>query len=240
MTYQDFERMIRMYAEKTYNFPSMLNIRDLGGHKSKFGLTRYGTLIRSDAPYKLSQNEIDEFMKLGVTTVIDFRSKPEIEQKPCVLAKIDGVKYYNIPMYGGNVMPPSEELVAPGYFKMIEDKETIYKIMHVIATSKGNVLYHCSAGKDRTGVISALLLTLVGVSSKEIAEDYYVSWENIKQLIDELLEKNPNMRMLENRREYIEDFLQMLNNKYGTANEYLMKIGLTNKEIEKIKAKLVV
>ena len=48
------------------------------------------------------------------------------------------------------------------------------------------------------------------------------------------------MRMLENRKEYIEDFLKMLNKKYGTASEYLMKIGLTNKEIEKIKAKLVV
>lgn len=228
-----------MYAEKTYNFPSMLNIRDLGGHKSKFGLTKYGTLIRSDAPYKLSQSEIDEFMKLGVTTVIDFRSKQEIEQKPCAFAKIDGVEYYNIPMYGGNVMPPSEELVAPGYFKMIEDKETIYKIMRVIASSKGNVLYHCSAGKDRTGVISALLLALVGVSSKEIAEDYYVSWGNIKQLIDELLEKNPNMKMLENRKEYIEDFLQMLNNKYGTANEYLMGLGLKSCEIQKIKNKLI-
>ena len=228
-----------MYAEKTYNFPSMLNIRDLGGHKSKFGLTKYGTLIRSDAPYKLSQSEIDEFMKLGVTTVIDFRSKPEIEKKPCVLASIKNIKYYNFPMYGGDVMPASEELVAPGYFKMIEDKETIYKIMHVIAGSKGNVLYHCSAGKDRTGVISALLLSLVGVSSKEIAEDYYVSWGNIKRLIDELLEKNQNMKMLENRKEYIEDFLQMFNDKYGTVDKYLAKIGLDSNEIEKIKVKLI-
>lgn len=228
-----------MYAEKTYNFPSMLNIRDLGGHKSKFGLTKYGTLIRSDAPYKLSQSEIDEFMKLGVTTVIDFRSKPEIERKPCVLAKLKNIDYYNIPMYGGDVMPASEELVAPGYFKMIEDKETIHKIMHVIAGSKGNVLYHCSAGKDRTGVISALLLSLVGVSPKEIAEDYFVSWGNIKQLIEELLEKNPDMKMLENRKEYIEDFLKMLSNKYGTVDEYLAKIGLNSEEIDIIRKKLI-
>lgn len=229
-----------MYLDKTFQIKNMMNMRDLGGYTTSSGKkTKYGMLIRSDVPYNLDENEVKEILDLGITTVIDFRTEAEINRKPCVFSKLDNVKYYNFPMLGGDKMPASEDLIAPGYFNMIEDKETIYKIMKVIADSKNGVLYHCSAGKDRTGVISVLILSLVGVSKEEIVEDYFVSWENIKKLVDELIKKNPDFAMFENRREYIEDFFDMMVNKYGSVREYLIDIGLTIEEIDRINEKLV-
>ena len=224
----------------TFQIKNMMNIRDLGGHVTGDGRkTKCGNIIRSDVPYNLNVDEINSILGLGISNVIDFRTQAEIDRKPCIFANMDNVEYYNIPMYGGDKMPESEDLIAPGYFNMIEDKDTIYKIMKIIANSKGGVLYHCSAGKDRTGVISALLLSLVGVGSEEIATDYYVSWGNIKKLIDELMKKNPNFVMFENKKEYILDFLDMLENKYGSAKGYLLDIGLNEAEIDKISKKLL-
>lgn len=225
-----------MYLEKIEN---LMNIRDLGGHITFNGTkTKYGKIIRSDVPYNLTKEEIDKVLNLNIDTVIDFRTEAEIQKKPCVFNGMENINYYNIPMYGGDKMPESAELIAPGYFKMIEDKESIYKIMKIILNSKKGVLYHCTAGKDRTGVISALILSLVGVSKEDIAEDYYISWNNIRPLIDEILEKNPDFIIFENKKEYILDFLDMLYNKYGSVDKYLRSIGLTEEEIYKIKTKL--
>lgn len=229
-----------MYLDKTVQFKNMMNMRDLGGYTTSSGKkTKYGMLIRSDVPHNLDENEVKEILDLGITTVIDFRTEAEINKKPCVFSSLNNIKYYNFPMLGGDKMPPSEDLIAPGYFNMIEDKSTIYKIMKVIADSKNGVLYHCSAGKDRTGVISALILSLAGVNKEEIAEDYFVSWGNMKKLIDELARKNPNFVIFENRKEYIEDFLDMMTNKYGSARGYLMEIGLSADEVNRINSKLV-
>lgn len=229
-----------MYLDKIFQFKNLMNIRDLGGYITSNGeKTRYGMLIRSDVPYCLEDNEIKEILDLGIDTVIDFRTKAELTKKTCVFSKLKNVKYHNIPMYGGDKMPESADLIAPGYFNMIEDKESIYKIMKVIAESKNGILYHCTAGKDRTGVISAVLLSLVGVSKEEIAEDYYVSWGNIKKLVDELIKKNPDFVVFENKKEYILEFLDMMTKKYGSARGYLLNIGLSEDEINKIKEKLI-
>ena len=225
-----------MYLEKMEN---LMNIRDLGGHITSNGTkTKYGKIIRSDVPYNLTKEEIDKILTLNIDTVIDFRTETEIKKKPCVFSNIKNIEYYNIPMYGGDKMPESEDKIAPRYFNMIEDKASIYKIMKIISSSKNGVLYHCTAGKDRTGVISALILSLVGVSIEDIAEDYYVSWGNIKPLIDEILAKNPDFVIFENKREYIEIFLKMLYGKYESVENYLKNIGLTKEEIISIRNKL--
>ena len=229
-----------MYLDKTLKIKNLMNIRDLGGYITSSGKkTKYGMLIRSDVPYNLEEKETKEILDLGITTVIDFRTKVEINKKPCIFSNMENIEYYNFPMLGGDKMPPSEDLIAPGYFNMIEDKKTIYNIMKVIANSKDGVLYHCSAGKDRTGVISALILSLVGVNKEEILEDYFISWGNIKRLVDELIRKNPDFVVFENRKEYIDDFLNMLLAKYGSVRGYLMDIGLTKEEIERISRKLI-
>jgi len=116
--------------------------------------------------------------------------------------------------------------------------------MKIIADTKEDegVLYHCTAGKDRTGVISAILLSLVGASQCDILADYQISYAYTIKLIRQLCKENPDFPayIVEPRIEYMEKFLELFNEKYGSSEKYLLEIGLTDLEIEKLKKKLLI
>ena len=117
------------------------------------GTLRY---IRSDYPGNLLDEEVSWLRKNGVTTIIDLREKTEYAQKPCRLETESGFTYYHLPVTGGGGVPESPESVADAYLKMIDGQ--MERIICVILKAESNVLYFCGAGKDRTGVVSAILL----------------------------------------------------------------------------------
>lgn len=133
--------------------------------------------IRSDCPEKLTDEEIEWLRQNHVTTIIDLREKKEYERKPCRLERENGFTYYHLPVTGGGDVPKSPDAVSAVYLGMID--EQMDKILNTIMNADSNVFYFCGAGKDRTGVVSAIILKKLGYDDQTIIDDYMKSKENL-------------------------------------------------------------
>lgn len=219
-----------------------LNTRDLGGYRidGTEEYTKYGRLLRSDVANYPSEKDIDFLRKSGITTVIDTRSLDEKEKKPHGLKDVDGFEYHDIPIVEGSGVPESVEAVPDSYFK-IAHAENISKVFETIANAKGGVIFNCSAGKDRTGVNSALILWLCGVRKSDIVYDYMRTKENNKERF-ELIHKNfPELDMnivIPNENNMI-TFMKMIEDKYTSVEGYFSAIGINSAMQEKIKCRLL-
>lgn len=147
--------------------------------------------IRSDVPNRLTEEEIQWLRDNNVHTVIDLRTPKETEQKPCSLADKSGFNYYNFPVSGGNSIPESPNQVFVSYLNMVD--EAMWKTIDFIEASDSNVLYFCNAGKDRTGVVSALLLSRMNVDRAKIVDDYVQSADNLKAMLQDFANQNPSV-----------------------------------------------
>lgn len=154
------------------------------------GTLRY---IRSDYPGNLSDEEVSWLRKNGVTTIIDLREKTEYAQKPCRLETESGFTYYHLPVTGGGVVPESPDSVADAYIKMIDGQ--MERIICVILKAERNVLYFCGAGKDRTGVVSAILLKQLGFSDSVIIEDYMKTKDNLLDFLKAFAAEHPEVNI---------------------------------------------
>jgi len=239
-------KMIESYDNawdnRTYSLlETTLNTRDLGGYRidGTENYTRYGKFIRSDVANYPSEKDIEFLKNNGITTIIDTRSLDEKEKKPHGLAGVDGFEYYDIPIPEGSGIPESVEAVPESYYK-IAHSENISKVFETIADAEGGVMFNCSAGKDRTGVNSALILWLCGVRKSDIIYDYMRTKENNKERF-ELIHKNfPDLDMnivIPNENNMI-SFMEMIEESHGTIEGYFSAIGIGSDEQEKIKEKL--
>lgn len=163
--------------------------------------------IRSDVPNHLNENEIQWLLENNVRTIIDLRTPMEIEQKPCPLANRNGFRYYNMPVTGGDIVPNNPSQVADSYLKMVDD--AMWKTIEFIETTTTNVLYFCNAGKDRTGVISALLLSRMHVNKAKIIDDYLQSANNLKTMLQNYASQNASIdiNVITPHASYMEVFL---------------------------------
>ena len=108
------------------------------------GTMRY---IRSDAPLNLTEEEIQWLLDHHITTLVDLRSQEEVDKHPCELAVKEGFQYYHLPVTGGGDIPESREHLHTVYAQMIDAQ--MEKIIDTILGADSNVLYFCTAGKDR-------------------------------------------------------------------------------------------
>ena len=152
------------------------------------GTLRY---IRSDAPINLSDNEIEWLSDNNITTIVDLRSEEEILKTPCLLRNIDEFKYFHLPVTGGGNTPKSLDHLHTVYYQMID--EQMEKIIDTIMNAQTNVMYFCTAGKDRTGVVSALILKKLGFSDEIITDDYMKSKENLMDMLTEYVKEHPEV-----------------------------------------------
>jgi len=137
------------------------NIRDLGGYPAEGGYaTRWRTFLRSDLPEGFTDRDTAAMSAFGLTTVIDLRSKAEAELVPDPFEHAEGVDYHNIPLISDSAIEKSI-LTAPFkdlYILFVErGRKKIGRIFSIMAGRRGACLFHCYAGKDRTGRIAALL-----------------------------------------------------------------------------------
>ena len=154
------------------------------------GTLRY---IRSDYPGNLSDEEVSWLRKNGVTTIIDLREKTEYAQKPCRLETESGFTYYHLPVTGGGAVPESPDSVADAYIKMIDGQ--MERIICAIVKAESNVLYFCGAGKDRTGVVSAILLKQLGFSDSVIIEDYMKTKDSLLDFLKAFAAEHPEVNI---------------------------------------------
>jgi Protein tyrosine/serine phosphatase len=165
--------------------------------------------IRSDVPAVITDKERQWLIDNGVLTIIDLRDESERLQKPCPLENDSSFRYLKMPVTGGNTVPAAPEDVSESYLRMAD--ATMEHIIDTIMGARTNVLYFCNAGKDRTGVVSAIILHRLGYDRSYIAGDYVLSGENLKDELESYARKSSDIRIdvITPRAEYIEDFLDM-------------------------------
>ncbi len=143
--------------------------------------------------------------------VVDLRREHEAAANPCPLCGRPEFTYLSIPVTTGNIVPLAQLKIVPEYLKMLDG--TMARIIETIESAPSGVLYFCAVGKDRTGVVSALLLKRAGASRQEIVDDYTASYENLKDLLDSWCCSNPDSEVLIPKAIYMEEFLDKVNYK---------------------------
>lgn len=160
----------------------LYNARDLGGFPTEDGkVTKFGVFVRSEAPVDLPEEDIQYLKYYGVTASMDFRSTGEVAARPSDLA--GKMSYYAKPLFneaavvgGPKPKPPVHQGWGEQYKSMAEEsRDWAIEVLDIAAKNPGAVLYHCTTGKDRTGLMTCYLLSIAGVARADIAADYCVS-----------------------------------------------------------------
>ncbi len=224
----------------------MVNTRELGGYETQAGTySKSHKYIRASSPSNASKHDIELLKDYGVKVVVDLRSDFEKEKAPHAFYHDKDVEYYEI-----NLFHSDKATVVPEEVKTYKDLGGVY--IYMLESSKKQfkelfeiflkypydcILFHCSAGKDRTGVTAALLLDLIGCHEYDIVKDYSESYENNKEINQGLLEMMNNeeaKQYLKSSPRYIMEFLSYLRDHYGSAKEYLIDIGLTYEQVDQL------
>ncbi len=160
----------------------LYNARDLGGFPTKDGkVTRFGVFVRSEAPVGLPEEDIEYLRHYGVTASIDLRSLGEAAARPSDLAA--RMAYHAKPLFheaavvgGPKPKPPVHQGWGEQYKSMAEEsRDWAREVLEIAANNSGALLYHCTTGKDRTGLMTCYILSIAGVARADIAADYCVS-----------------------------------------------------------------
>lgn len=166
--------------------------------------------LRSDVPASLTESEIDWLRQQNIRCIVDLRSEKEQKKKPCPLSQQTDFVYHSLPVSGGNAVPACPDEVSASYVAMVD--EHMEHIIYTIETSDCGVLYFCNAGKDRTGVVSALLLRRLGYDDEYIIKDYLQSADNLKEMLRAYTASSGvNIHIITPCRRYMEEFLQRRN-----------------------------
>jgi protein-tyrosine phosphatase len=241
-------------VERHLVWPDLLNARDLGGLLSAAGQqTKWRQVVRADNLNKLAPAGVAALVSYGVRTVIDLRDPRELEKFPNPLAAAapEGVVFVNVPLISDANW---EAIKDPAW--MIEGYVVIARLSHaniaktvaVISDAvPGGVVIHCHAGKERTGVVAALLLSLAGVPDETVAKDWTASDAFLQPLYEEWLanETDPTIRAKRaegfvTHAEHILDVLTYVRRTFGRVDDYLLAGGLTANQLDRARRLLAV
>ncbi|MEG0314983.1 MAG: tyrosine-protein phosphatase [Erysipelotrichaceae bacterium] len=223
------------------------NVRDLGGYASANGMpTNYHRYLRSDDISTLTNADIKLLLDYGVTKVIDLRSVSETMNNVDKLKDMPNITYVNIPFMKGtidNVMNAKNIVLKDFYIDLLKDKSLVNSIMSELAKPiSGCLLFHCSAGKDRTGIVSMLLLSLVGVSSADIISNYEVTFTYLMsnpKLRNYMANSNFDLSLMHSDPSSISACLDFIYDNYASTEKYLLDCGLSIEQINSIKKNFV-
>jgi len=226
-----------------------LNIRELGGYPANGKITKTGVFLRADSTHALTGEDMKALSGTGVTLVIDMRSPGEVTRQPSRFFGAVGVEYHNIIMLDGLqslIQGNAPTSLAEMYIDLLGACAGRYaQIFRLFLNNKGVSLFHCMAGKDRTGVVAMLLLQLAGVSDEIIIGDYAVSEKNLGSvmLLPEALEKELGIKIpaffFTSPPEEMKAALEYLVSQFGGAAGYLAHCGLSGEEIDTLRNKLI-
>ncbi|MFI6262689.1 tyrosine-protein phosphatase [Micromonospora sp. NPDC051006] len=177
--------------ERHIAFEHLYNFRDLGGYRTGDGReVHWGLIYRSDSLGKLAGADLARFRALGVRTVIDLRYPWEIAARGRA-PELDGLAWHNLSVehrpYDQATIDPRLDpwrYLADRYAEVAADGvPELRRALEVIAAADGPLVFHCASGKDRTGLLAALLLALLGVDDDQIAADFALTELATEQLI---------------------------------------------------------
>ena len=250
-------------TSRVLDWEGCFNVRDLGGLSTEVGgRIRWGALVRSDLPTRLTQRGRRSLIEHGVRTIIDLRFKDEVDSDwhayPFRGGHDTDVRYAHVPFDTARDPDRRDERHAAYEaartrieFNRLDldwGRGGIAAAVAAIADApEGGVLVHCHAGKDRTGAVVAIVLSLLGVSDEEVADDYALTALNIEPLIvdwldgstDDVAERDRLRTLAMPAREAMLDTLAYLRERHGSAEAYLRAAGLTDDQIKRLSTRLV-
>lgn len=222
-------------------FEACFNFRDIGGYETGDGRrVRWGSVFRSDTLHRLTTADLERALELGVRTVIDLRSAAELDESGR-FGRADEVAFHHLPLEERiQREPPNRETPEPPpgeiYAAMASTcRSAVANVLRVIAEAEHAVVFHCAAGKDRTGVVAALLLSSLGVPDEVIVADYELSNLSLARAVAwaeanepewvALMAKFPPW-LLRAPAATAQAFLDILRERHGSIDRYLIDAGL--------------
>ncbi|MET0974693.1 MAG: tyrosine-protein phosphatase [Leifsonia sp.] len=242
-----------MVANAPLPIPGTYNFRDVGGYPARDGVVRRGVLFRSDGLSRLDDAGRDALRSLAVHTIIDLRDEYETTAMPDAVDGL-GVDTVRLPVFEGSGASQGGGTISLEalYARIVtQHSGVVIEALRTIAGHRdGAVLVHCTAGKDRTGVIVALALLAVGVDRALVVEDYAATESN---LAGEWLEgmiamvgeygvpDSPELRVLMggSPSHAIAAAIDLIERDHGSIRQYLLDSGLTIAELSALEDVLV-
>jgi protein-tyrosine phosphatase len=230
------------------DFPNLLNARDLGGCPTTDGAqTRWRSLVRADDLSQLSAQGLTALADYGVRTVLDLRWPEEAARHPSPLPQaLPQVRYERISLltHTEDEWRLRSRDAAKELWKCVVLEHVRAELRHVLSfiahAPPEPLLFHCVAGKDRTGLVAALLLALAGATPEAIAADYAASSENLREgYLKRYADVDPSLILdaLRCPEEGAHNMLSFLEHS-GGVRAYLAQIGLAEDEIARLRARL--
>lgn len=237
-----------MDPRQRLEFPKLLNARDLGGCPTLDGAhTRFRSLVRADDLAQLDSEGLEALAGYGIETVIDLRWPEEARRHPSPIPRaLPQVRYLQM-----TLLTPTEDewrLRSVDATKELWNCVVLERVRSelkavlatIAAAPSGALLFHCVAGKDRTGLVAALLLALADVLPESIARDYAASTDNLREgYLTRYAGANPAniLQALHCPEEGAHNMLKFLAHA-GGVRAYLREIGLTAEEITRLRTRL--
>jgi protein-tyrosine phosphatase len=224
-----------MVTTRRLAWSALLNARDLGGLPTGAGGTRPGAVARSDALGRLTDEGRAALLAHGVRTIVDLRSETEVRTAPGPFRDHPGYRNLAFIDEAGLASLDRFELGADSYLWQLESQAVrVAAVLRAVADAPaGGVLVHCAAGKDRTGMVAALLLTVAGVERQVVAEDYALSAAGLVPMLEEALAAEPDpagkarlRRMFTAPPGAMLGLLENLDGRYGGVEGYLEWAGV--------------
>jgi protein-tyrosine phosphatase len=245
-----------------------VNVRDLGDLPTEDGQkTVRARLLRADNLQELSAADVTKLVRdIGLTTVVDLRSSNELAAEgPAPLDSVAGVRHAHhpvLPEVGSNTDVVADALLTrdrqdrsryPGdpvcghYLGYLEDRpDQVVGALRSVAHAEGAALVHCAAGKDRTGVVVALALTVAGVPAQAVAADYAASGERTEAIMARLRRSRLYARDIDSkpadlhrpRQETMTAFLEQMDARYDGVPAWLADHGFSDGDLRALRVKL--
>lgn len=242
-------------------FETCFNFRDLGGHLGLGGRrVRRGVVYRSDSLHRMTASDLQLAQRLGVRTVVDLRSTAEVGRVGRFPGE-DGVAWRHVPLFEEEAVPfelarPEDPEPPPafsegwGYVAIASaGGDSVAAALRTISDGEHAVVFHCSAGKDRTGVVAALLLSVLGVGEESIAADYERSDGSVEAWLGWAEEWSPEeaSRFVASTPRWVmrapaplmRGFLRGMQQAFGSIERYLAHIGVDETVVEALRSRLL-
>ena len=246
-----------MRHKRDLDWDGCLNVRELGGHPTRDGgETRLAQIVRADSIRQLTDDGWRSAVDYGVRTVVDLRGHDELEADPPDELPVEVVhvpffepdpKVFEEVEAAADAAPDYASATRDVYLVFLEHfRANVARAFAAIARApQGAVVVHCVGGKDRTGLLTAFLLDVAGVDDEDIAADYAHSEQRLKPRHDRWLEEAETEAERERLRriaatpaEAIAGTLAELRRRYGSVEEYLRGGGVSDVDLERVRARL--
>ena len=230
-----------------------VNFRDQGGYPTENGrFVRWRRLFRSDSLHDLTESDVQTITgTLGLTTIVDLRSINSVLEDGRGLLALSGIAYHNYPfLERRGIEPPTsgsdsgERLTAIYQWILLNAGTLMAQAFNALAQDVNQpALFHCNAGKDRTGVLGATLLSVLGVSREDVVADFLMT----NEVIDGILARIKKMPGFQDStrdgimapQSAIEKFLDVMQREFGGSESYLLRHGVQQETINVFKESML-